>query len=474
MSEQQGRSDGGRPPGLRGAKPCRLCGACHWEVFEDKPGTGVWYGRAWDPAMKRAVKREAGSHGLALKVARKLKNEIEEGRFFPKPEAAWDPPFAEYIDDYVSRIESKLVDADGARRYARYWKAAPETKGKTMRQITRSDARKYRERRTKGGAPAAKRKRGPGSPSTLNKELSFARAVYNDFIVALEERNEQAQLSGRKAQPIPSNPFASSRIRRRKQEALYEPEPATRFRHLGSHGEDEADRLFAALPDLDAKRKVCAAALSGVDRGPMFAWKWDEDIDFVASQVRSWRRKGDGKLHVYWVPMVEDLNRTLRAIQEEQIARWGQRSRWVFPNAENSGPSDGRDFCDRVFQRALVRAGINTVCETTETKQVRAGRGWRSVQKRSRRVERTFRWKDLRHTFASWLRRRGAELDVIGALLGHRPNSPMTTRYAHLSTDIKHAAVRGLAGLIPTLPEMTTDRDTDRAPRDEAPTTTIH
>src|SRR3989442_5393415 len=162
------------------------------------------------------------------------------------------------------------------------------------------------------------------------------------------------------------------------------------------------------------------------------------------------------------------------AIQAEQIARWGQASRWVFPNANNSGPDDGRVFCDRVFEPALIAAGINRVVETKETKEVRAGRGRRTIEKVKRQVERSFRWKDLRHTFASWLRRKGADLDVIAELLGHRPNSPMTARYAHLTADIKHAAVRRLTGLVPALADTTTDHPTDRAPHPDNPTTTIH
>jgi len=96
-----------------------------------------------------------------------------------------------------------------------------------------------------------------------------------------------------------------------------------------------------------------------------------------------------------------------------------------------------------------IRAGINSVAETREEKRVAAGRGFRTVQKIRRRIVHNFRWKDLRHTFASWLRRQGVELGTIGALLGHREGSRMTSRYAHLTADQKHAAVQRLAGLLP-------------------------
>lgn len=111
-----------------------------------------------------------------------------ERRFFPEMLKPWNPLFADYIDDYVARRSSTLRDPSGSGRYARYWKEAPETRGKTMRQLSVEDFERYRERRRQGGAIGAQRARGGASPSTTNKELSFARAVFNDFIASLEAR----------------------------------------------------------------------------------------------------------------------------------------------------------------------------------------------------------------------------------------------------------------------------------------------
>ena len=51
-----------------------------------------------------------------------------------------------------------------------------------------------------------------------------------------------------------------------------------------------------------------------------------------------------------------------------------------------------------------------------------------------------FRWHDLRHTFASRLRMKGAPLEDIADLLGHK-SLTMTTRYAHLGPSKLHAVV---------------------------------
>jgi integrase len=51
-----------------------------------------------------------------------------------------------------------------------------------------------------------------------------------------------------------------------------------------------------------------------------------------------------------------------------------------------------------------------------------------------------FRWHDLRHTFASRLRMKGAPLEDIADLLGHK-SLTMPRRYAHLGPNKLHAVV---------------------------------
>jgi integrase len=62
------------------------------------------------------------------------------------------------------------------------------------------------------------------------------------------------------------------------------------------------------------------------------------------------------------------------------------------------------------------------------------------------------RLHDLRHTFATWLRQRGTELDVIAAQLGHR-DLRMTRRYARIASTQVKQAVEGLDSMLPAVQE---------------------
>ena len=56
---------------------------------------------------------------------------------------------------------------------------------------------------------------------------------------------------------------------------------------------------------------------------------------------------------------------------------------------------------------------------------------------------RDFRFHDLRHTAASWLRMQGADIHTVAQLLGHK-DLRMAARYQHLSPQYLSKAVRGL------------------------------
>jgi len=314
-------------------------------IFERPKGSGIWYVRYKDE-HGRLHKEKVGPKGLAKKVYQKRKTQIAERRFFPEALKPWDPKLADRIDDYLARRRSTLRDPSGAERYARYWQEAPETKGKTMRQLTTEDFERYRERRRQGGAIGAQRARGGASPSTVNKELSFARAVFNDFFAVLEARGL----------PTIPNP-----VRNRRERRLFADEAPGRTRWLGQQAADEESRLRAELSDSHWS-KVLVAMHTGLDRGAEFTLCWSQ-VDFQTRTIAAERRKGrrEGV-----VPLVIPINDELLAVLRTLPSRLA--SEWVFPNAAGTGPLDGRAFDRLVFRPALKRAGI-----------------------------RDLRWKDLRH-----------------------------------------------------------------------------
>jgi integrase len=65
------------------------------------------------------------------------------------------------------------------------------------------------------------------------------------------------------------------------------------------------------------------------------------------------------------------------------------------------------------------------------------------------------RLHDLRHTFATWLRQQGIELDVIASQLGHR-DLRMTKRYARIASAQVRQAVNGLDSMLGAVPEAET------------------
>lgn len=110
--------------------------------------------------------------------------------------------------------------------------------------------------------------------------------------------------------------------------------------------------------------------------------------------------------------------------------------------SDGTGPvirkPSGRELhsCRKWFEKCLERAGIANFC-----------------------------WHDLRHTFASRLRRAGVSIEDIADLLDHRiPGLRMVTRYAHGDAEKLRAAV---ATLVQT--DTQSDTKTDTSPVVEFP-----
>lgn len=144
---------------------------------------------------------------------------------------------------------------------------------------------------------------------------------------------------------------------------------------------------------------------TGLDRGDLFDLTV-EQIDFTHNHIRKQRNKTShkGKPRTWTLP----LSAEARDILDTWLQQQGTDSGRVFPSPVTGGRLDN----------------ITT--------------SWNSIVKDARLEN--FRFKDLRHTFASWLAMDGVDLNTIRELMCHT-DIKTTLIYAHLSPDHKAAAI---------------------------------
>jgi integrase len=147
------------------------------------------------------------------------------------------------------------------------------------------------------------------------------------------------------------------------------------------------------MPELDL------AINTGLRKGSQYSLTW-EMVDWNGRMLNVPRTKNEEPIHV---PLNDAAIAALRVVHD----RGDGRGR-VFQSVKTGEPlENGRHW----FDDAVVEAKIKN-----------------------------FRWHDLRHTFASRLRMKGAPLEDIADLLGHK-SLTMTRRYAHLGPNKLHAVV---------------------------------
>lgn len=186
--------------------------------------------------------------------------------------------------------------------------------------------------------------------------------------------------------------------------------------------EDEAERLLAATPE-PLLFPVAAALFGGFRLDEVLHLRRDLDVDrelgtLAVQRQPDWRPKTRRSARV--VPIAEPL----RPVLERQLVRYAS-ARWLVPSlADLALPFNKRTF-QQHFTAIVLRAGL--VAGRTDPRGV------------------TFH--TLRHTFASWLVRRGVDLYTVAQLLGDTL-AVVEATYAHLSPDVKRAAVAKLTGAI--------------------------
>ena len=143
------------------------------------------------------------------------------------------------------------------------------------------------------------------------------------------------------------------------------------------------------------------AAATGIRRGELLALRWmDVDIEKRRLYLRD-TKNGQARI----LPLSGPAMQVLGSLPE------GAASDLVFAGVKGHHLSI---YTKRVFQRlGITDASFHT----------------------------------LRHTFASWMAMQGADLYVVGQILGHK-TPRMTQRYAHLSPDYMAGAMEKLDGVM--------------------------
>jgi integrase len=176
---------------------------------------------------------------------------------------------------------------------------------------------------------------------------------------------------------------------------------------------DEETALLGALPP-KVRDIVLAAALSGMRRSELVGLKWPQ-VDLATRWITLMRTKSN---RVRRVPMNDALVTILGAIDRPKNGEG-----WVFRLPVRAANAVGvtrddesrrRDYVSRTFKDAVRAAKIQDL-----------------------------RFHDLRHDFATRVRRSGAGIDVIAMLLGHSTLA-MATRYAHIEDPLLRAAVKSV------------------------------
>jgi integrase len=181
--------------------------------------------------------------------------------------------------------------------------------------------------------------------------------------------------------------------------------------------ETEASALLEALKRKQSANAYDAAVLSlytGLRAKECTALTW-ADIDLDNGTIFVKNTKNKFNRHAFIGAEVREM--LTRRYQGQA------KNEPVFPGRDGGDPSCA---ISRAFHKTVEEVGLNYGLD-------------------DRRQEVVFH--TLRHTFASWLVKRGHPLYTVAKLLGHR-SITMTQRYAHLAPDTQRAAVSRLEGLL--------------------------
>lgn len=176
--------------------------------------------------------------------------------------------------------------------------------------------------------------------------------------------------------------------------------------------EEEAARLLDELGkhSKELQQMAIISLFCGLRASEIFKLRW-EDVDLSANIILLRGTKSGNSRYAFLTPKVRDI------FIERQIGS-SQKDSLVFP-ALNGGQ---RKAISKVFSMVVDKLGLNAGVQDNKNKVV---------------------FHTLRHTFASWLAKKGIPLYSIQKLMGHS-SFQMVQRYAHLSNESMKSAVETL------------------------------
>lgn len=200
--------------------------------------------------------------------------------------------------------------------------------------------------------------------------------------------------------------------------------------------DDEEARLRAALVARDSARRDARASANewrrarGYKEWAEYETYTDHVTPLVLLALNTGLRRGE-LLQLRWRDL--DLHRKMLTVRGEG-AKTGQ-TRHVPLNSEATRVM-------KAWRPTVVDTDSCVFSGTKDEKPIVAvKKAWRGALKAAKVT--SFRFHDLRHTFASKLVMAGIDLNTVRELLGHK-SIAMTLRYAHLAPEHKAAAVEAL------------------------------
>jgi len=345
-------------------------------VFEKVRGSGIWWIRYVD-AQGRYRREKAGTWATARDLYHKRKNEALAGKKLPEKMRRAAVLFAVIADDALAysraHKRSHRDDVNRMKLLVEWW-------GKRdAESITAFDM----ERQLSDAERARK-----WAPATFNHYRSLLMLTYRE---------------ARRAGKLGVNPARDVRHRR---------EDNSRVRYLNQHEplptkldylkplKTEEQKLRAVIqrdyPEHMAEFEL--AYSSGLRKGGMYGLTWEMvDWDGRMLNIPTSKNKNGEALHI---PLNNAALAALRTVYQR-----GEKIGRVFQSEKTGKPLENSRHW---FEDALKKANITD-----------------------------FHWHDLRHCFATKLRMRGAKLEDISELLGHK-SLTMTKRYAHLGPNQLH------------------------------------